>query len=98
MQAEYQISIFYSSKNIVKVKVDDKQDKNNMLQIIGSRGKKIHIYEYKLMILYMYLAAFYVSGRPSVPLYVVWMVQGASSCGQWYQTFLMPWINHKSKK
>ena len=40
MYAKYEVSIFYGSKVIAKVKVDnrqtDKQDKNNMPQIIWS--------------------------------------------------------------
>ena len=41
MHAKYEVSISYGSKVIAKVKVDDRQDKNNMTPIIRSGGIKI---------------------------------------------------------
>ena len=54
MHAKYEVSIFYGSKVIAKVKVDnrqtdrqrDRQDKNNMPPIIGSGGIKNFISEF----------------------------------------------------
>ena len=40
MHAKYEVSISYGSKVIAKVKVDNRQDKNNMPPILSIRGPK----------------------------------------------------------
>ena len=40
MHAKYEVSICYDSKVIAKIKIDDRQDKNNMPLIIRSGGIK----------------------------------------------------------